>query len=51
MYVNGKKMKPVEIIPGIGEGIKETNGEGVNSTMIYGKNFCKCYNVPLAQQQ
>jgi hypothetical protein len=24
--------------------------EGVNSTMIYCKNFCICHNVPLAQQ-
>jgi hypothetical protein len=25
--------------------------EGVNSTMIYCKNFCKCHNVPPIQQQ
>jgi hypothetical protein len=24
--------------------------EGVNSTMTYCKNFCKCYNVPPVQQ-
>jgi hypothetical protein len=24
--------------------------EGVNSTMIYCKNFCKCYQVPPVQQ-
>jgi hypothetical protein len=24
--------------------------EGVNSTMIYCKNFCKCHDVPLGQQ-
>jgi hypothetical protein len=23
---------------------------GQNSTMIYCKNFCKCYNIPLVQQ-
>jgi hypothetical protein len=23
--------------------------EGVNSTMIYCKNFCKCYNLSLVQ--
>jgi hypothetical protein len=48
MCVNGK-MKLVENIPGMGE----YKGEwwwGVNSSMIYliyCKNFCKCYNVPL----
>jgi hypothetical protein len=40
MYVNGK-MRPVETIPGIGWG-------GINSTMIHYKNFCKCHNVPPA---
>jgi hypothetical protein len=45
MYPNGK-MTPVETIPGIaGKGIKE-NMEGVNSTIIHCKNFCKCHNVP-----
>jgi hypothetical protein len=35
----------------MGEGrIKENDG-GVNSTMIYGKNFCKCHSVLPAQQQ
>jgi hypothetical protein len=24
--------------------------EGVNSTIIYYKNFCKCHNVPPIQQ-
>jgi NAD-dependent dihydropyrimidine dehydrogenase PreA subunit len=24
--------------------------EGVNSSMIYCKNFCKCHNVPPGQQ-
>jgi hypothetical protein len=45
MYENGN-MRPVETIPEIGGGgIKENNG-GMNSTMLYYKNFCKCYNVP-----
>jgi hypothetical protein len=47
MHVNG----PVETVPGMGE-IKESD-EGVNSTVInltYYKNFCKCHNVPPAQQ-
>jgi hypothetical protein len=45
MYENGK-MRPVETIPGMGgEEIKE-NGGGVNSGMIYCKNFYKCHNVP-----
>jgi hypothetical protein len=30
--------------------IKENNA-GVNLTMIYCKNFCKCHNVPPVQQQ
>jgi hypothetical protein len=25
--------------------------EEVNSTMLHGKNFGKCHNVPLVQQQ
>jgi hypothetical protein len=41
---NGK-MRPVETIPGMGRVIKKNDG-GVNSTMIYYKNFCKCHNVP-----
>jgi hypothetical protein len=29
-----------------GEGrMKKKNNEGVNSTMIYYKNFCKCHNI------
>jgi hypothetical protein len=45
MYINGKNV-PVETIPGLGGGgIKE---EGVNSSVIYCENFCKCYDVPLA---
>jgi hypothetical protein len=34
MYINGK-MRPVEIIAGIGGGEIKKIGEGVNSTMIY----------------
>jgi hypothetical protein len=49
MYENGE-MRPAETVPGMGRrGIKE-NGGGVNSTMIYCKNFCKCHNAPPAQQ-
>jgi hypothetical protein len=50
MYINGK-MRSVETIPRMGEEwIKENDREGesiegVNSTMIYSKNFCKCHNV------
>jgi hypothetical protein len=43
MYVNGK-MRPVETLPRIGRGKRMV--EGVNSNMIYCKNFCKCHNVP-----
>jgi hypothetical protein len=51
MYINGK-MRPVETIPEM-EGGEEQRRimEGVNSTMIYCKNFYKCHNVPPAQQQ
>jgi hypothetical protein len=41
-------MRPTEIIPEMGGEtgeIKENDG-GVNSTMIYCKNFFKCKNVP-----
>jgi hypothetical protein len=49
MYKNGK-MRPVAIIPGLWVGmIKENDGE-VNSTMIYGKNFCRCHDVLPIQQ-
>jgi hypothetical protein len=48
MYVNGK-MRPVESIPGMGVGGMKNN-ERVNSTMINYKKFCKCHNVPPAQQ-
>jgi hypothetical protein len=43
-------MIPTEIIPGIelGERGREQKGmmKGVNSSMIYCKNFCGCHNVP-----
>jgi hypothetical protein len=48
-------MRPADTIPGMHKAvgsilsIKEKDG-GVNSTMIYCKNFCKCHNVPLVQQ-
>jgi hypothetical protein len=49
IYVNGK-VRTVETIPGMGrEKVKENDG-GVNSIMIYCKNFYKCHNVPPAQQ-
>jgi hypothetical protein len=49
MDVNGK-MRPVKTILGMGRRrIKDTDG-GVNSTMIYSKNFRKCCNVSPIQQ-
>jgi hypothetical protein len=50
MYVNGK-MIPVEAILGMEGGRERRMMEGVNSTMIYCKNFCKFHNVPPAQQR
>jgi hypothetical protein len=47
MYGNGK-MRPVETGEW-GRGIKENDG-GMNSNMIYCKNFCKCHNVLPVQQ-
>jgi hypothetical protein len=45
MYENGK-MRPVETVPEMGGGgIKDHDG-GVNSNVIYCKNFCKCHSVP-----
>jgi hypothetical protein len=41
------KWKNVKTIPEMGGGRIKENGEGVNSSMIYCKNFCKCHNVPL----
>jgi hypothetical protein len=49
MYVNGK-IRPVETILGMEEkGIGKLM-EGVNSTMIYFKEFCKCHIAPPVQQ-
>jgi hypothetical protein len=45
MYVKGK-MRPVETVPGMW-GVRM---EGVNLTMIYCKNFCKCHNAPPVQE-
>jgi hypothetical protein len=45
MCVNGK-LRPVETVPGTGERDKGERWEVVNLTMVYCKNFCKCYNVP-----
>jgi hypothetical protein len=50
MYENGN-MRPVETVPGMGEGGKRRMMEKVNSTMIYCKNFYKCHNVPSIQLQ
>jgi hypothetical protein len=49
IYVNGK-MRPVETIPGMERGRIKENDAGVNSVMIYCKNFCKYHNVPPLQQ-
>jgi hypothetical protein len=48
MYADGK-MRPVEIIPGMGRGGLKRMMEEVNSSIIYCKNFCKCHNVPPVQ--
>jgi hypothetical protein len=49
MDENGK-MTPAETISGMGRReIKESDG-GVNSTIIYCENFCKCHNIPPVQQ-
>jgi hypothetical protein len=45
MYVSGNIIC-VETIPGMQGGMKE-NVEGVNSSVIYFKNFCKSHSVPL----
>jgi hypothetical protein len=50
MHVNGK-MRPVGTVPGMGGEGQRRMMEGVNSTVIYCKKFCKCRNVPPAQQQ
>jgi hypothetical protein len=45
MYVNGK-MRTVETIPGMGTGRKRRMIQGVNSTMIYCKNFGRYHMYP-----
>jgi hypothetical protein len=50
MYACIRKMRFVETIPGMQGGGRKENDGGVNSTMIYSKNFCKCHNIPPAQQ-
>jgi hypothetical protein len=47
------KLKLVETIQGRGDRVYRRMMEWVSSTMIYlvyCKNFCKCHNVPSAQQ-
>jgi hypothetical protein len=43
-------MKLIETIPGTGKGGKKENHRGVNLTMIYCENFCKCHYAPPGQQ-
>jgi hypothetical protein len=46
-HICNGKMRLVETIPGMGGGRKEYRKVmGVNSVMIYCKNFCKCHNIP-----
>jgi hypothetical protein len=50
LYENGK-VRPVETIPGRGEGrIKENDGRG-EFNYEYCMKFGKCHNVPKVQQQ
>jgi hypothetical protein len=49
MHENGK-VRPAETIPGMGGEGQRRMMEGVNSAMMYYKNFCKCHNVPPARQ-
>jgi hypothetical protein len=42
-------VRPVETLPGMGGGEIMENDGGVNSAMIYSKNFSKCHNVPPVQ--
>jgi hypothetical protein len=45
MHVN-VKIRPAETIRGMrGRRTYRRMMEGVNSTMIYYKNFCKCHNI------
>jgi hypothetical protein len=39
-------MRPVETIRGMRERGKMRMMEGVNSTMVYCRRFCKCHSVP-----
>jgi hypothetical protein len=48
IYVNGK-VRSVETRSGGREGQRRTM-EGVNSAMIYCKNFCKCHSILPVQQ-
>jgi hypothetical protein len=50
MYENGK-MRVVETVPGMGGGGQRRMMERVHSAMVYYKKFCKCHNVPPAQQK
>jgi hypothetical protein len=50
MYEN-RKLRPVETISGIEVGRIKENDRGVNSTMIYYKNLCKCHNNTKIIQQ
>jgi hypothetical protein len=45
MYLNTKR-RPVETVQGIREGECMREVEEGESSMIYCKNLCKCYNVP-----
>jgi hypothetical protein len=49
MYENGK-MRSVETILRLGEGGERRIMEGMNSTKLYCKHFCKCHIVPPIQQ-
>jgi hypothetical protein len=46
-----EKMRHVETILGMGEREGNRTMEGVNSTMINCKKFCKCLNVLLIKQK
>jgi hypothetical protein len=49
-YVWKWKNGSCESSPGMGGKRIKGNDAGVNSTMIYCKNFCKCHNVAPVQQ-
>jgi hypothetical protein len=51
MYVNGQ-MKPVETIPGIGEGrIREHDGGGWIQLWYIVRTFCKCRTIRKKRKQ